>query len=203
MSLDKDVHLLTLRFLATTALDHLDPELVLTCFYILVGCVSTTRDKVVVAQGLERLVGASVLAFLHVLSHLTRVDPTSEVLIDVQRQYIRIFPSGISFEGLPSRHHFNILRNLFDPSAQSKIQWKDYDLLSIGHVAMASLVQYRSQMARLQKVPRWTLHFALHFLSQDPLPPPSVVVDCLSIIAIDLGCAVSDIATLTEKYVHT
>ena len=42
------------------------------------------------------------------------------------------------------------------------------------------------------KVPQWLLRFALHSLSQDPPPPPSIVSDSLSIITIDLECYVPD-----------
>ena len=194
-SLDKCVHLSTLNFLATIPPAFFDPELGLTCFNILVGCVSTVGDKVVVTQGSEILMDASALGFLHVLSHLATVDPTSRALTDARRRYTRIFPSKMSLEGFPSYHRFSILHNLLHPQARLKIQWEDYDPFGTGHVAIASLVQFRYRRVWPLKVPRWALHFALHYLSQNPLPPPPVVVDCLSIIAIDLGCAVPDIIT--------
>ena len=53
------------------------------------------------------------------------------------------------------------------------------------------------------KVPRWLLSFALRFLSQDPPPPTPVIVSCLSIIAIDLGCCVPKTTILNNGYVHT
>ena len=58
---------------------------------------------------------------------------------------------------------------------------------------------------RCQKVPRWTLRFALHSLSLYPMPPTSAIADCLSIIAIDLGCDVSNsgFTLLDERCVHT
>ena len=54
------------------------------------------------------------------------------------------------------------------------------------------------QQAGHRKVSRWILHFALHSLSLDPLPPASVVADCLSIIAIDLDCEVTDTGFMTS-----
>ena len=57
-------------------------------------------------------------------------------------------------------------------------------------MAEGAWVEY--QQAKHRKVPRWFLRFALHSLSLDPPPPASVVADCLSIIATDLDCDVSD-----------
>ena len=71
----------------------------------------------------------------------------------------------------------------------------------ISTVAKLAQSEYRGQ----RKVPQWTLHFVLHFLSQDPLPPPSVVIECLSIIAIDLDCELPSTGhtILDEGYVRT
>ena len=55
------------------------------------------------------------------------------------------------------------------------------------------------QQVRREKVPRWTLRFALDSLSMDPPPPPSVVANCLKIIAIDLDCNAPDTETAGEK----
>ena len=51
------------------------------------------------------------------------------------------------------------------------------------------------------KVPRWLLRFALHSLSQDPPPPVPVITASLSIIAIDLGCDISNANdSVSERY---
>ena len=63
----------------------------------------------------------------------------------------------------------------------------------------AAQVEYRQ--TGFQKVPRWILRFALHSLSLDPPPPVPVVADCLTIVAIDLDCQVSDITVLEERCV--
>ena len=53
------------------------------------------------------------------------------------------------------------------------------------------------------KVPRWIIRFALHSLSLDPLPPTAVIVDCLSIVATDLGCDALVISASNERWVLT
>jgi hypothetical protein len=44
---------------------------------------------------------------------------------------------------------------------------------------MAEIAQVEYERVQRRKVPRWILRFALDSLSLDPLPPPSVVADCL------------------------
>ena len=53
---------------------------------------------------------------------------------------------------------------------------------------LARLARSEYQRTRRVKVPRLILRFALRSLSLNPPPPASVIADCLSIIAIDLGC---------------
>lgn len=55
--------------------------------------------------------------------------------------------------------------------------------------ALAELAQakYRRRDDR-KKIPRWIVSSAVESLSQNPPLPTSVVVDCPSIVAIDLGC---------------
>jgi len=53
-------------------------------------------------------------------------------------------------------------------------------------------------------LPYWLATFVLRFLSQDPLPPTSVVLDCLTIVATGLGCNVSDNSVESdERCVYT
>jgi hypothetical protein len=86
------------------------------------------------------------------------------------------------------------------------IRWDDYRPSSQEYIGFArymvevAKVEYRWTQCR--KVPRWILRFALHSLSLDPLPPVPVVADCLTIVAIDLGCQVSDTAGFEERCVY-
>jgi hypothetical protein len=68
------------------------------------------------------------------------------------------------------------------------------------HRYMVEAAQAEYERTQQRKTPRWILRFALDSLSLDP-PPTSVVADCLEIIAIDLGCDVSNITTLDERYI--
>ena len=69
---------------------------------------------------------------------------------------------------------------------------------------MAEAAQVEYQKTQHRKVPFRILHFVLHSLSFDPPPPMPVVADCLSTIAIDLGCDVSNAGATTsdERCVH-
>ena len=214
-SLDKTIHLLTLRLLATTTtLASFDPVLVSACLDILAGCMPIVDGEVVILQGLEEVAALSALCCLRTLS-LATVDPALSVSSDVRRRYTKAFPIKTDFGGLPSHHPFCIIHNIFHPShkwvkrqmyyektRRPRVQWKDYKLSSTEHVVLIQLARFRYQREEPRKVPRWILRFSHHLLSLDPLPPASVVADCLLIIAMDLGCTVSNTASLDEMYAH-
>ena len=217
-SLDKTIHLSTLRLLATmmTSVSS-DPALLSTCFDILVGCVSIIDGKVAVLQGSEELATVSSLFCLRTLCHLITMDPASSISKDVRRWYTKAFPMETDFNGLPFYHHFSIIHNIFYPSdkyvyhrhypsenfKRPRIQWRGYKLSTTDHAALMQLVQFKYQRNQPQKVPRWILRYVFHLLSQDPQPPTSVVADCLSIIAMDLGCVVSTATTSDKRYART
>ena len=214
-SLDGPARLAALKSLATmktTAASS--PALFSVCFDILIGCISIGDGKVGIPQGSEEIVEVSALCCFRGLSRLAATDPTLGAAKEVRQRYTTAFPFETNFAGLPSDHLLGAIHNIFY-SSQPRIQWKDYKLTGNDQVTLAhSLVQLAhnhvsgTRGAFLQpkhrvKVPRWIVRFALHHLSQDPLPPTSIVTDCLSIIAIDLGCTVSSNRTLGERYVHT
>lgn len=72
----------------------------------------------------------------------------------------------------------------------------EYILFAQG-IAMLAQEEYQWKL----HVSNWILNFTSNSLSLNPLPPASVVVDCLKIIAIHLGCDISDIATLDNRYI--
>jgi hypothetical protein len=159
-------------------------------------------------QGLEQLATLSALCFFHTISHLSIMDPTSSVLEDVRQRYTEVFPPRVDFHGHQFYHTMNAVRCLFVRSQERRtFQWSDYKPSSHEHTVvaytLAKLAQFGYQRTQHQKVPRWILRFALHSFALDPLPAP-IVADCLSIIAIDLGCDVSSIGatTLDERCVH-
>ena len=227
-SLDGPVRLSALGYLATTTLDDFDPTLVIGCFDVLAGCVKPNNGNAAITQGSERLATASALCYLHTLSHLTFIGRKSRVLEDARQRYARSFPSETKFDSLPFSHTLGAIHRVFYPtrvenmtfpsdenqitlytwsaSRVQRLQWEDYTPSSIEHDilahALAKLARFESWRRGGEKVPRWLLRFALHSLSRSPLPPTSVVINCLSIIAIDLGCDSLTTAT-SERCVCT
>ena len=209
-SLDKAVHLSTLKHLATMAtLTSFDPALVVDCFNIFIGCINVSDCNVVIVQGLEELATVSAMCYLHTISHLSVMDPTSSVLEDVHQRHTRVFPAKIDFRGHRFSHTLNAIHCLFVPSRRRlPFKWSDYTPPGDEHARVAhafvKLARFNYQRMQYRKVPRWILRFALHSLSLDPLPPTSVIADCLSIIAIALGTDISKIGAVTidERHVH-
>jgi len=218
-SLDKAVHLSTLKLLAEmTALADFNPDFVSACFDILAGCVAVVNGKAVITQESEELAKVSAQCCLRSLSRLATMDPKLSALRGVRQRYTRTFPFETNFEGLPSDHSLRTIHNIFYSASNSKIRWKDYKLPSGDQVTLAhNLAQLAHRRASgatwstwnvflratgHKKVPRWILRFALHHLSQNPPPPTSIITNCLMIIAIDLGCAVSITTTLDERCVR-
>jgi len=204
-SLDKALRLSTLKTLAAmTTLNDFNPALVSTCFNILISCVAVVGDEAVITRGLEEFATVSVKCCLRTIFHLTTMDQTSSVLRDVCKRYTGAFPLQTQFKNLPICYNFSALHREFYPSYnvwQSKVQWNDHKLSNNEHIMLLQLAQFKYRTSGGRKVPRWILRFALHYLSQDPPPPTSVIISCLSIIAIDLGCTVPA-TSLNKRYVH-
>ena len=206
-SLDKPVHISTLDHLMKVAeLTGLDQNLVVDCFSIFIGCVSSNNGKVMVMQGSEQLATVSASCLSLTFHHLSITDPASSTLADVCRRYIRVFPRRTDFNSLPPFHPANWIHALVNEGwSPRSTQWADHRLssqdlvLSTRHMIGVSQLGYRQTQNR--KIPRWTLRFALYSLSLDPPPPASVIANCLTIVAIDLGCNLLDIASWYEGYV--
>jgi hypothetical protein len=201
-SLDKAVHLSTLKHLATMmTLGNFDPTIISGCFNVFIDCikVDATSRSVVVVRGLEQLATVSATCFLRTFHHLLVMDPTSPVLEEIRQHYSRIFPSEIDFYfgSLPFYSTMTMIHSLADRSWNPRrTQWSKWrpstqECISFTR-GMAEIAQVKYQQTPHGKVPRWILHFVLHSLSLEPLPPTSAIIDCLSIIAIDLGCNISN-----------
>ena len=228
MSLDGPVRLSALNLLATMTLPDFDPTLVTNCFNVLFGCVKTTNGRVVINQGSEKLAEMSALCFLHALSNIKATYPLSRSLEGIRWRYARAFPSETNFDNLPFSHTLGVIHRVFYPTHPGRtyyldtigeslytwsvggvqqVRWENYAPSSDEHVivacALTRLALFENWRRRGAKVPRWLLCFALHFLSQDtPLPPTSVVVSCLTIVAIDLDCHVPETMTSDNRYVY-
>jgi hypothetical protein len=209
-SMDKSVQLSTLKHLtAMMTLGSFDPTLVSGCFDVFIGCikVDASNHKVAIIHGLEQLATVSAACFLCTFHHLSVMDPTSRVLKDIRQRYDSVFPPETDFGGLPFYYTMTEIRSLANRHWNPRhVQWDEYrpptqEWISFSR-NVAGIAQAKYQQTR--KVPRWALRFTLHCLSLDPLPPASVVADCLSIIAIGLGCDVSNagFTTSDERSVH-
>ena len=209
-TLDKAIRLPTLKHLAMIiAPADFHPALVTDCFSAFVGCINVSDGKVVIVQGLEQLATVSATCFLRTFHRLSVTDPTSSVLADVRRRYRKVFPFGADFTGLPFRYTVAGIHALVSRRWNPQhVRWDDYGPSAQEHIVfargMAEAARVGYQKTQRRKVPRWILDFMLCSLSLSRPPLAPVIADCLSTIAIDLGCDVSitGVPTLDERCVH-
>lgn len=213
-SSDKAVKALTLNFLGTIlSLAGLNSAtnsaVVVDCFNILSSCFATRDDgAIAVIPGSEQLAGISAMCFFRAFSALLVTEPTSTVIRDVRQRYGRVFPSRVDLHGLPHPIIISATHHLFaGPQDRTEINWRSYnptvDELTPFSRALAQVAQFEYHRGEGHpKVPQWLIRFALRFLSQAPLPPTSVVVDCLTIIATELGCTLPDANRVTSGQRH-
>ena len=206
-SLDKNDHLSALKHLASVPeLFKFRPTLVVDCFRIFTSCLGLGNNEVAIMEGGEQLAVISAKCFLRTLHHLSVTDSTSRILADLRQEYSKIFPPDIDFRGLPFCNTMTMIHIVITEHLTSwKVQWDDGGPFSQERIPFAWCMAEAARVGYLQsqcrKVPRWILRFALDSLSLDPPPPGSVVTDCLRIIAIDLGCDISNLTTPDERYV--
>jgi len=201
-SLDRGTNQLTLKFLASVLVSPGFETVIITdCFNMLAGCVSISDgNRVVVLRGLEQLAEMAAACLLGSLSHSLIVDPKSSILKDVHQGYSRTFPHKVDIRSLPFHHTISGVHNLFGRHDHPRgLDWKGVNpsppenLLLVHNLAKVAWLCYQKLGPGGQKkVPRWILRFSLHCLFQGPDLPVSVVSNCLLIVAIDLGCNISD-----------
>lgn len=202
-SLDKVIKVSTLNFLLTilpfTGLDSsINSVVIINCLDVLSSCLVTIGHEKMIARGSEQLAKMSAMSFLRAFSCLLSTEPTSSVIKNVRHRYERVFPRPCEVHGISSPFIMDAIHCLLaSPGDQPKVDWRDYnpsvdELVPFSRVlARAAYSQFARQRARKDPYPNgyhWLIRFALRFLSQDPPPPISVTLDCLTIIAIDLGC---------------
>jgi hypothetical protein len=207
-SLEKSVRLSTLKHLMSMPeLSYFDPYLVIDCFDVFIGCILVVNREVLTVQGLEELATVSARCLFRTFHRLSVVDPTSCVLTILRNRYNKVLRSDeINFTGLPFRYTMLMIHALFKRRWNpSYLKWDrptvDEQLPFARYMAEAARVGY--QHTRRTKVSRWILRFALFSLSLDPPSPSPVIADCLTIIAMDLGCDLSDVVTPGERYVQS
>jgi hypothetical protein len=205
--LEKGIRLSTLKFLATApTLADVNPALLSDCFDIFVDCIKVNGHNPMVVQGMERLAEASAACFFAIYSHLSITDPTSSVLLDIRQRYRGIFPQDLDLNNLPFPHALGTIHGEIYPNWGFKvpIEWKGHKPTDHEHIAVARALSKLSwSIHQQQSCAPPCLSFASHHLSQDPLPPSSVITDCLLIMAIHMGCNVPDDIVFEERYTHT
>ena len=210
-NLDQEVNMSTLEHLESlmSTPAEFDSALVAYCFNAFVGCVSINDHQVAVTSGLERLATVSSVCLFRTVSYLSVIDPTSGVLKDISQRYAEIFPAEATFRGPEISHTMNVIRWVFIRSVdRQNFVWSNYkpprDEFVIISQTLLQLAQFGFQRPRRAKVPRLILRFALFSLSLDPPPPTPVIVDCLSIIAVDLGIDLlnAEAATFDDRCVY-
>ena len=210
-SLDTDFNLIALELLLTTStFPASDPTILLNCFNVLTGCITTIGTRAVVARGSERLAEMAISCFLTLLSHFLVVVPGSSIVEDVRQRYRKTFAPSISFCNLQSSSTMTVVHHLFYTGAHGRrpVRWDDFhpSLPEHGSVMRGLLLIAWSEYRRRRegrKVPRWILRFVLRSLSQETLPPDDIIADSLLIVGIDLGYSISegDILTPDKGYV--
>ena len=193
---------------------RIQPAPVSNCFDILIDCIKVNDRNPVIVQEMDQLAEASAMCFFLTYSHLSIMDPISGILEDIRQRYGRIFTpdpdltyAGLPFPRILGRIHEVIhSRWEFETPTESPMEWRDYKPTDHEHVAVAYALTKLSwsecQRDRTHLVPRQCIRFAAHSLSQHPLPPPSVITDCLLIFAMNVDCNISNTMVLGERYVY-
>ena len=169
----------------------------------LLSCIKVNHAKMTGGPVLEQ---AAKVAFLHLLQALAGVDPISTVVQQMHQHSVRATSHNFNFKRLLCYHTINVIQILSVGKQEGhSIGWTVHKPSPQDRTLFTnSLVQVAHEVIENQKkVPRWILRFVLHTLSLNPPPPASVIVNCLLIIAIDLGCDVSITrsVTLDQRYV--
>ena len=176
------------------------------CFSISAVCTSFSNQREEITQGLEQLAMEFAERFYRTLHHLTVTDPTSSVLTDMHQCYDTVFPRQINFTGFPSRHTITMIDTLIrEYWNRRQAIWQDDDRPSDDeHIRFARDIaeHAKAKYQQERRVPESTLNFALDSMFLDPLPPALIVVHCLKVITIALGCDVSNVAASDERYVR-
>jgi len=166
----------------------------------LLGCINVNGDRVTARPGSERVAGVASVCLVRALSS---VGPESRVVEDTRSHYIGVIPRKANFEGSFCHTITAIHALLISSHDRRPFEWMGYRPNAQEHTLFAkTLVRVAHNGRQHGKVPRWVLRFSLHSMLLDPHPPASVIADCLLIVAIELGCNVSesDIRNLDERY---
>jgi len=155
--------------------------------------VDVNHGRATECPGLEQSARAASFCLL---GALPSIDSTSTAFKDIRKRYLAVIPRTANFEGLHCYYAINAIHaTLVNNRPRRFFKWTGYQPNPQEHIFFAKTLAHAVHTRRNGKVPRWVLRFVIHSLSNDPQPPVPVIIDCLSIIAADLGCDVSHIGT--------
>ena len=203
---DRKLHDALHQFLGAMDLIHFfDPQLAVTYVDVLLNCIDVKDDRITERPGSEKAARVACMCLLRALSCM---DWTAMVDEDMFERYASTISPGANFEELLCRHTMRAIHALLFSHKGYWLDWTDYKPHPTEYVFFANaldhVVRARASLVG-SKVPRWVLRFVLHSLSmslsQDPPPPTPTTIACLSIIAVDLGCNISNTSGPTpERY---
>ncbi|KAF9783440.1 hypothetical protein BJ322DRAFT_152244 [Thelephora terrestris] len=210
-SSDINVKELAMSFLGTIlqspSLNSSNNSIILAdCFNTFTGCFfGGSIDQTPISNGLEQLAGKSATCLLLTYSSVATTEPTSSVIGDIREKHSRLFPRHPNLQENTYPIAVSAAHGLFGCAwFRTWIDWSNYnpqiDELVPFSRALAQVVQFERRRGRYGTPGcYWMICFAFRFLSQERLPPTSVVVDCLTIIAITLGCGVPDANAVLDE----
>jgi len=202
-SLDKTINVSTLNYLGTIlTLPDLDPAVVVDCFNVFSNCVVVDGRRVAtVSRGSEQVAAISAAYILRALFRSSSAKPRLTATGRVPR-WCKVFPPHTNLDCLP---FLKVVKySSIHPREWVVFSWERYcpstdELVPFARaMAQVAQVEYHRREGKKPEILRVLVRFALRFLSQDPLPPTSVIVDCLTVVATDLGCDVSDTNAVTQ-----
>ena len=129
---------------------------------------------------------------------------------DLYQRYKSAFPSMDMLSTLPFHHTITAVHSLITGDSPNHLNWDGVDpstpesiWLAHNFVKIAWYQKNKNLGSGNDRVDHWILRFSCHFLLLDPEPPLSVTADCLSIVAIELGCNISqsDAMDQDKRYV--
>ena len=177
------------------------PTILVICFDAFNSCwVGGNKNPTPIANGLEQTAETSALCFLAAYSSVVTTEPTSTVIEDVRNRYKKAFPYHRYYCHCPYPV-MSAVHGVFHWGDWIQVEWRCYnppnDELMKFSRAFAQVAQFNCD-THDSSIPLWLIQFVFRFLSQKPLPPTSVVVDCLTLIATDLKCNVPDAESMMQ-----
>jgi len=129
---------------------------------------------------------------------------------DLYQQYKSVFPPMDMLSNLPFYHTITAVHSLITGDSPDHLNWDGVDPSTPENLWLAhnfvKIAWYQKNKdlgtGNKDQVDRWILRFSRHYLLLDPEPPLSVTADCLSIVAIELGCNISqsDVMDQDKRY---